>query len=164
MMPEHNLGPNSSEQLTLSPTKPGDESLTSRGMDPQAKSAATQAEDLAPRPDYKALHRQQVLQRIRDRINEPPVTPEEIIGTLASFMRADRSQLVDESGKIDLKIISDRGLDHLIKSISTSVHETKATEDKPGEVVKAISVELHSPVEAAAILARLAGIDPRELT
>jgi len=163
-MADHNRGPKSTKQaLALRHNQPVDESIKSQGTDSQERGAAALADAQPHRPDYQALQRQQVLKRIRERINEPPVTPEEIIGTLASFMRADRSQLVDESGKIDLKLIKERGLDHLIKSLSTSVYETKATEDRPGEVVKTISVELHSPVKAAAFLARLAGIDPSAL-
>src|SRR5262249_61769559 len=99
-MTQRKPGPESSRQaLTLRHNKPVDDSLTSRGTDPQAKSAAASSDDQVFRPDYRALQRQQVLKRIRHRINEPPVTPEKIIGTLASFMRADRSHLVDESGQ-----------------------------------------------------------------
>jgi len=164
-MAQRRPDPNSTDQaLALRHNQPVDESLTNCGTDPQARAVAAPADDQAHRPDYRALHRQEVLQRIRQRIDEPPVTPEEIIGTLASFIRADRSQLVDESGQIDFKLIRERGLDHLIKSFSTAVCETKATEDEPGEVVKAVSVELHSPVQAAAVLARLAGIDPSDPT
>ena len=44
------------------------------------------------------LQREVVQQRIRDRIAESHVTPEEVIGTLASFMRGDLSEILDESG------------------------------------------------------------------
>ncbi len=111
-------------------------------------------------PAYQARLRPELEQRIRDRIAESRVTPEEIIGTLASFMRADITQLLDESGQVDFKLIKQRRLGHLLKSVSTTVRETKATDDKPADVVKTTRIQLHSPIQAAAILARLAGIGP----
>jgi hypothetical protein len=118
---------------------------------------------MAPRRDSdpgrelseRARHRLTVHQHIRDRIAEPPVTAQEIIGTLASHMRGDITQLLDESGQIDFKLIRERRLGHLLESVSITVSET---EGKPAEVKT--RVKLHSPRKAAVALARLAGIDP----
>ena len=59
----------------------------------------------------------------------------------------------------DPETIEQRRLGHLLKSVTTTVRETRATDGKPAEVVKKTSVQLHSPAKAAAILARLAGMD-----
>ena len=56
--------------------------------------------------------------------------------------------------------MKEKRLGHLLKTIGTTVHETAATEDEPAHVVKTIRVQLHSPLQAACVLARLQGIDP----
>jgi hypothetical protein len=67
--------------------------------------------------------------------------------------------LLDESGEVDFKLINQKRLGHLLTTVTTTNHETKATEDKSAEVVKTIRVQPHSLLHAASILARLRGID-----
>jgi len=121
----------------------------------EAGYSATRADQSA----YQVLQREIVQQHIRDRIAESHVTPEEIIGSLASWMRGDLTEMLDESGQVDLKLMKQKRLGHLLKTITTTTHETRATEDKPAQVVRTIRVQLHSPIQAAAILARLQGIE-----
>jgi hypothetical protein len=121
------------------------------------RDSSTGAVEAPERIRYKL----EVQQHIRDRIAEPLVTAEEIIGTLASIMRGDITQMLDESGQIDFKLIKERHLSHLLKSVSVTVHHTEATAGKPASVTKKTSVQLHSPLQAAVALARLAGIDRR---
>src|SRR5262249_22541287 len=113
----------------------------------EAGYSATRADQSA----YQVLQREIVQQHIRDRIAESHVTPEEIIGSLASWMRGDLTEMLDESGQVDLKLMKQKRLGHLLKTITTTTHETRATEDKPAQVVRTIRVQLHSPIQAAAI-------------
>jgi len=121
------------------------------------RDSSTVAGESPERRRYKL----EMKQHIRDRIAEPLVTAEEIIGTLASIMRGDITQMLDDSGQIDLKLIKERRLGHLLKSISVTERHTEATADKPASVTRKTSVQLHSPLQAAAALARLAGLDRR---
>jgi len=134
--------------------------IANGGNGTQAAIAAGYSAARADQSAYQVLHRDIVQQHIRDRIAESHVTPQEIIGTLASFMRGDLSKLLDESGQFDLNLAREKRLGHLLKTITTTIHKTEATEDKPAEVVKTTRVQLHSPLQAASILARLHGIDP----
>jgi phage terminase small subunit len=133
--------------------------IANGGNGQQAAIAAGYSAVRADQSAYQVLQREVVQQRIRDRIAESHVTPEEVIGTLASFMRGDLSEMLGESGEVDFKLMKEKRIGHLLKTISTTIREIPATEDKPAHVVKTIRVQLHSPLQAASILARLQGID-----
>jgi len=159
-MPKRSVNPETGEpNLTHREEMMVDAYIASGGNGRQAALQAGYGAARADQSAYQVLQRAIVQQHIRDRIAESHVTPEEIIGTLASCMRGDLSELLDESGRVDFNLIKQKRLGHLLKTVSTTIHETKASGDKPAEVVRTIRVQLHSPLQAAAILARLHGID-----
>jgi len=163
-MPKRSTDPETGEHnLTYRENRLIDAYIANGGNGQQAAIEAGYSAARANQSAYQVLHRTHVQQHIRDRIAESFVTPEEIIGTLASVMRGDISQMLDESGQVDLNLINEKRLGHLLKTISTTVSTTDATQDKPAEVVKTVKVQLHSPLQAATILARLHGIDPTSL-
>ena len=163
-MPKHRTDSDAIEQaLTRLENTMLDRYTAHRGDNHETAIAPRVNSGSAGESPERVRHRLAVRQQIRDRIAEPPVTAEEIIGTLASHMRGDLSQLLDESGQIDFKLIKERRLGHLLKSVTITVRHTEATEDKPAEVKRKTRVQLHSPRKAAAALARLAGIERRRI-
>src|SRR5215470_16353586 len=102
-MPKRSLDPLTGEQaLTHREKMLIDAYIANGGNGTQAAIAAGYSAARADQSAYQVLHRDVVQQHIRDRIAESHVTPEEIVGTLASFMRGDLSQLLDDSGQFDL--------------------------------------------------------------
>ena len=159
-MPKRSIDPETGEPaLTHREKILIDAYIANGGNGQQAAIQAGYSANRADQSAYQVLHREVVQQHIRDRIAESHVTPEEIIGSLASWMRGDLTEMLDESGQVDLKLMKQKRLGHLLKTITTTTHETRATEDKPAQVVRTIRVQLHSPIQAAAILARLQGIE-----
>src|SRR5215467_2483106 len=159
-MPKRSIDPETGElALTHREKMLIDAYIANGGNGQQAAIEAGYSATRADQSAYQVLQREIVQQHIRDRIAESHVTPEEIIGSLASWMRGDLTEMLDESGQVDLKLMKQKRLGHLLKTITTTTHETRATEDKPAQVVRTIRVQLHSPIQAAAILARLQGIE-----
>jgi len=159
-MPKRRIDPETGEMgLTHREKMLVDAYIANGGNGQQAAIEAGYSATRADQSAYQVLQREIVQQHIRDRIAESHVTPEEIIGSLASWMRGDLTEMLDESGQVDLKLMKQKRLGHLLKTITTTTHETRATEDKPAQVVRTIRVQLHSPIQAAAILARLQGIE-----
>src|SRR5262245_9412833 len=158
-MPKRSIDPETGEQaLTHRENLLIDAFIANGGNGQQAAIEAGYSAARADQSAYQVLHRQIVQQRIRDRIAESHVTPEEVIGSLASWMRGDLTEILDESGQVDIKLMREKRLGHLLKTITTTTHETEATEDKPAQVTRTIRVQLHSPIQAAQVLARIQGI------
>src|SRR5262249_5815160 len=135
--------------------------------------AHAQPRDTAPRPAatacygaarpgqsaYQVLHRPEVQRHICQRIAESRVTADEIIGTLASFMRGRMGDFYDESGEFSIQLAKEREVDHLLKTVTTTTREIKAPSAAPAQVVRTCRGQLHAPVQAASVLARIFGLD-----
>src|SRR5262245_20193553 len=108
---------------------------------------------------YQVLHRLQVQQHIHDRISEATVSADEIIGTLASFMRGNIAELLDNNGDFDINLVRERRLGHLLKTVTRTTRKITTDPGKPPELAQDYRIQLHSPAQAASILARLMGIN-----
>jgi len=84
------------------------EYIKNGGNGKQAAIAAGYGAARADQSAYQVLHRIQVQQEIQDRISESDVCAKEIIGTLASFMRGNIAQLLDDDGNFDLDLVKQR--------------------------------------------------------
>jgi len=161
-MPKRKTDPATGEpELTCREERFVDEFIANGG---NASSAAASAGYGAARADqsaYQVLRRPEVQHRIRLRIAESRVTADEIIGTLASLMRGTLADFLDESGNFSIEAAKQRGVDHLLKTITTTTREINATKNKPAEVVRTCRGQLYSPIQAATALARILGIDSK---
>jgi hypothetical protein len=110
---------------------------------------------------YQVLHRIQVQQQIQERISESDVCSQEVIGTLASFMRGNIAELLDDNGNLDLALVKERDLGHLLKTIACTTREIKTAHGQPPQIARDYRIQLHSPIQAASILARLMGLNRR---
>jgi len=137
------------------------EYIKNGGNGKQAAIAAGYGAARADQSAYQVLHRIQVQQEIQDRISESDVCAKEIIGTLASFMRGNIAQLLDDDGNFDLDLVKQRRLGHLLKTVTRTTREIKTAPGQPPQLVEGYRIQLHSPVQAASILARLMGLNRR---
>jgi terminase small subunit-like protein len=91
--------------------------------------------------------------RIAYLLEQQKVTADEVSATFASQMRADITDLYDDTGTLHLETIRERGLGHLIKKIKqTRRYEGKGEEREP---VDEIEVEVYDSQSAAANLAKV---------
>src|SRR5215471_7760189 len=158
-MPKRKINPSTGEpQLTYREQILIDQFIKNGG---NGTKAATSAGYSSTRPDqsaYQVLRRPEVQHRINQRIAESQVSADEIIGTLASIMRGTLADFLDESGQFSIEIAVERGVDHLLRNITTTTREIKATKDNPAQVVSTHRGSLHSPIQAARVLAQILGI------
>lgn len=94
-----------------------------------------------------------IKRRIEQRLADEGVTATEVINTLAGHMRADITDLFDETGIIDLQTIRERGLGYLIKKIKRE----RRYEGKEREPVDTLELEIHNPQVAAAQICKIMG-------
>ena len=146
-------------QLTYREQMFVNEYLKNGGNAKQAAIAAGYGSARAEQSAYQVLHRLQVQQHIRDRVSESVVSADEIIGTLASFMRGNITQFLDDNGDFDIKAVRKRGLGHLLKTVSRTTRKGKSRPGQPPEFAQTYRIQLHSPVQAASVLARLKGLN-----
>lgn len=131
--------------------------LSNGGNGFQAAKAAGYSIDSAYAIASENLRKPEIARRIQQRIAEATtLTPNEIIGTLASQMRADMTDCLDEEGNIDLDRIKQQGLGHLVKRLRVRRTYEGSCEGKL--VAEVVDVELHDAQAAAAKLASLMGL------
>jgi hypothetical protein len=98
-----------------------------------------------------------IKKRIEQRLSEEKVTAAEVVGTLASHLRADVTDLFDDTGVLDLQTIRERGLGHLIKKIKrTRRYEGRGEEREP---VDELEIEVNNQQSAANQLCKVLGIE-----
>lgn len=108
-----------------------------------------------------------IQKQIEARIADSKVTADEVIGTLANHMRADITDLLEESGAVDINVIRERKLGHLIKKVRVKRYVERKGEDS--EAVEVTEFELHSQQAAAVQLCKVLGLEkepaanPRDL-
>lgn len=108
---------------------------------------------------YQVLHRLRVQQHINDRVAESTVSADEIIGTLAAFMRGRITDILDDNGDFDINVVRERRLGHLLKTVTRTTRKLESQPGQDPEFVQDYRIQLHSPVQAASILARLTGLN-----
>src|SRR5215467_15688118 len=112
------------------------EFITNGGNATRAAQSAGYSAARADQSAHQVLRRPEVQRRIQQRIAEFRVCSDEIIGTLASFMRGTLADFLDESGEFSIEAAKQRGVDHLLKTINTTTCEIEATKSKPKQVVR----------------------------
>jgi hypothetical protein len=158
-MPRRTDNPTTGEpDLTYREQQFVDEFIRNGGNGSKAAAAARYRAARADQSAYQVLHRPEVRRRIRERIAESRVSADEILGTLASFMRGRIGDFFDDSGNFSIEIAKERGVDHLLKTITTTTREIQATKTAPAQTVRTYRGQLHSPIQAAVALARIFGI------
>jgi len=135
------------------------EYINNGGNGKQAAIAAGYGSGRADQSAYQVLHRLRVQQHIQDRLSESTVSADEIIGTLVSFMRGDIAEVLDGNGDFDINLVRERRLGHLLKTVTRTTRKIKGEPGQPPEFVQDYRIQLHSPVQAASILARLTGLN-----
>jgi len=159
-MGKRKVDPNTGEsRLTHREERLVDELIKNGGNGARAAAAAGYGTARADQSAYQVLQRPEVQARIRQRIAESRVSADEIIGTLVSFLRGTLADFLDESGNFSIEVAKERGVDHLLKSISTTTREIQATKTAPAQTVRTCRGQLYSPIQAAITLARILGID-----
>jgi phage terminase small subunit len=119
--------------------------------------AAGYSSHRAAQAAYQVLRKPAVQERLRAAVAQADVSYQEVVGTLASQMRGDIAGCFDSNGRFDLALASSRGLDHLIKSVTTAVHPRRAHRGEP-DAVQIVKVDFHSSQKAAIELARITGL------
>ena len=159
-MPKRKLDPATGEPaLTHREQRLVDEYVKNGGNGARAAESAGYGAARPGQSAYQVLNRPEVQRHICQRIAESRVTADEIIGTLASFMRGRMGDFYDESGEFSIQLAKEREVDHLLKTVTTTTREIKATKTAPAQVVRTCRGQLHSPVQAASVLARIFGLD-----
>jgi phage terminase small subunit len=100
-----------------------------------------------------------IKRRIQARLSDAHVTANEVIGTLASQMRGDITDLFNESGGFSIQEIRDKGLGHLIKKVKLKREWEDAGEDEAKIPVDIIEIEFHNSQAAAQQLCKVLGIE-----
>src|SRR6516225_4775817 len=131
-MPKRKTDPTTGQpQLTYREQMLANEFINNGGNGARAAAAAGYKAARLDQAAYQALHRDCVQQHIRERIRESRVSSDEIIGTVASHMRANVTEFFDESGNFSIEIAKQKGIGHLIKSISGTICDPPDQEDSP---------------------------------
>jgi hypothetical protein len=161
-MPKRKTDPKTGQpELTCREERFVDEFITNGGNASRAGASAGYGAARADQSAYQVLRRPEVQHRIRLRLAESRVTADEIIGTLASIMRGTLADFLDESGNFSIEAAKERGVDHLLRTITTTTREINATKNTPSQVVRTCRGQLYSPIQAAVALARILGIDSK---
>jgi phage terminase small subunit len=122
----------------------------------QAARDAGYSESYARVDVYRTLANPSIVEKVKARIAESGVHANEVIGTLASQMRADLAD-IDPNDPL-LKRAKKAGVSHLIKRLKTTTRYVPAGKGKkPIKEVKQ-ELELYSAQEAAKQLAAIKGL------
>ena len=103
--------------------------------------------------------------RIQERVRRcvelgPGIQASEILGRLADRARADITELLDEHGRFDLVDIRNRGLGHLIKSVTVRQERTNpGAGDEGSRCTDVIRIELYDGQKSDEILGRYLGME-----
>lgn len=103
--------------------------------------------------------------RIQERIRRwvelgTEIQAREILGRLGDRARADITELLDEHGRFDLVDIRNRGLGHLIKSVTVRQERTNpGARDEEPRYADVIRIELHDGQKSDEILGKYLGME-----
>jgi phage terminase small subunit len=124
-MPKRKKDPTTGQpQLTYKEQVLVNEFFRNGGNGAQAAAAAGYKAARLDQAAYQALHRECVQQHIRERIRESRVSADEIVGTLVSHMRGNLTEFLDQFGNFSIEVAKQKGIGHLIKSISGTISGT----------------------------------------
>jgi phage terminase small subunit len=127
-------------------------------VEPRAAIDAGYSPDSAHAIASENLRKLEIANRIQKRIAEAAsLTPNEIIGTLTTQMRADVTDFLDDQGNVDVERIKQQGLGHLVKKFK--VRRTCEGSGENKAVIDVVEIELYDAQEAASRLARITSMD-----
>jgi phage terminase small subunit len=129
-----------------------------------------QSEESAEVTASRLMRDPRVVERIAQRIEDAlDLTENEVIGTLASMMRFDPTDVLREDGTVDLPLLKELRMGHCLKKFSVRVESVEVVEvegivedEEPRAQVKrvdVISVEFHSPLAAATQVCKVLGLE-----
>ena len=145
-MPQRRKDPETGQpELTYRENRLADEYVANGGNGTQAAVDAGYSPNYAPQTASNVLKRPAVQQRIRDRIAQAAVQHDEIVGSLASQLRADATECLDADGQFSVDLARQNGLGHLLK-VSTTIRGKQ----QPDGSVRTTKIEL-LPAQAAAV-------------
>lgn len=120
-------------------------------------SACGTASDILNKPEVQRYYQQRVRALIAD--------PEEITATLAVHMRADFADFegcIDDNGRLDWKLLRERGVSRLVKKIKVKARLIPSgVPNAPPIPEIETEIELHSAQQAAIALAKIHGLEKR---
>jgi phage terminase small subunit len=82
----------------------------------------------------KLLTNPDIASRVQERLREAAMEADEVLYHLAEIARGDMNDLVDESGKPDMKVARENGKTRLIKKIRTVNNVTEGSSYKETEI------------------------------
>jgi hypothetical protein len=88
----------------------------------------------------------------REQAERTVTTIQEIAGVLTGVMRGSMTDLFDSHGRFDIDDIRERGLGHLIKSVTIEQKRGNGEARSPADIIK---VEMYSRVDAAKALGNM---------
>lgn len=107
---------------------------------------------------YRTLANPSIQDRIKERMAEAKVESNEIIGTLASHMRGDLTDLLPDDDEIRQRT-KERGISHLIKKIKVKTRFIPNGEGKEPDKEVTHEFEMYSAQEAAKQLCAVFGLN-----
>jgi len=106
---------------------------------------------------WNVLNRPNVQERIRARVSQGQINPDEVLGSLASQMRADVTDCFGPDGAFSVDLARQNGLGHLLK-VSTTIHRKPGEDGSLRTTGDDTKIEFLSPQAAALQLARITAI------
>ena len=150
-MPQRRKDPETGEpELTYRENRLADEYVSNGGNGAQAAIDAGYSPNYAPQAASNVLKRAAVQQRILDRIAQAAIQHDEIIGSLATQLRADITECLDQNGQFNIDLVRQNGLGHLLK-VSTTIRGKQ----EPDGSVRTTKIDLLSPQAAAIHLSKI---------
>jgi phage terminase small subunit len=154
-MAKRKIDPKTGEAaLTWRENKMVDGFVTNGGNATRAAVDAGYSPNYASQAAYNVLSRPAVQERIRARIAQAQVEPDEAIGSLVSQMRADVTDCFGPDGAFSIDLARQNGLGHLLK-VSTTIHRRPCPDGSLRTTGDATKIEFLSPQAAALQLARI---------
>lgn len=131
------------------------------------------AEDAGFAPGHSAeteasrlLRNAEVQRRIRERVAEAQIDPQEVVGTLVSHMRADFADLLPEDAFV--QEARRNGVSHLLKELEITERSIAAELDREGKVLtpatteRKYKIKIHDSYSAARQLCSVFGLNKKE--
>jgi phage terminase small subunit len=161
-MAERKKKPQTGRKPTAKQSKFVDNYLENGGNATKAARDAGYSPKVAAEVGCENLRKSNVQERIRERIREANLNPQEIIGTLVSHMRGDLADILPEH-KI-LKAARDAGVSHLIKEIEVTEHELPCAEGEKPIIEVKTKIKIHDSQSAAKHLTTVFGLEKAKET
>jgi hypothetical protein len=142
--------PKETAPLTVKEARFAEEYVRNEGNGTKAAIAAGYSPDSAAVIAASNLRKLKIQERIDRWVEQADVTPAEIIGAVSDIARSSLTDLLSEDGTFDLNDIRERGLGHLLKSV-TIRREVGPGTGEPAEVIR---FETYSRLDALQTLGK----------